>query len=359
MTAILSKDVYAPYFQVEIEGEKLAADAVISVSVEEGLDAPAKFEIALNEELDLDTQKFRWLDKAITDPGNKVEIFFGYVDQAKKKDIKSLFLGTIKGLTPGFQSNGIPSLRVEGFDLSHSLQKKMPEFNKINVRYSDIVRELAKKRGLGTKNVEGTDKKKKIVERKENEKDYAFIRRMADEVHYEFFVRGKELHFRKPRDKGGKSIRSYKFRQNMISFNPRLTMANLIDEVVVTGFNEKKEKIRESVKLMDIASSKVANIVKKFIKATDGTDPKIVEYKALKSKDVARKKGEVVLKKTLNTFIQGDLECIGDPGIRPGNNVDIEGVGELFSGDYYILSVKNSFDEGGYKTTLSLRRNIN
>ncbi len=358
MTKMLTKNVYAPYFIVKFNDKELSRDAIISVSVEESLEAPTKFDIALNESLHIDTQKFHWLDNDVTDPGNKVEIFFGYVEKAlkdEKGNMKSLFLGTIKALTPGFQSTGIPSLRIEGYDRSHSMQKKMKEFNGKDVKYSDIVRQLAKKHGLGSKNVEDTGKKKKKVQRKKNEKDYDLIRRMAKEVHFEFFIQGKELYFRKPKEKE-KAIRSYKYQQNLISFNPRLTMANLVNEVIVTGHNEKKEDIKESVKLMDIVSSDLAKTIKKFIKATDGTDPKKVEYKALKSKEEARQKGIVVLKKALNTFIQGDLESIGDPELRIGTCVDIEGVGKLFSGDYYIQTAKHSFDDSGYKTTIGVRR---
>lgn len=351
MTKMLTENVYAPCFIVKINDKELSHDAIISVSVEESLEAPTKFNIALNESLDIDTQKFHWLDQDVTDPGNKVEIFFGYAQKEKH----NLFLGTIKALTPGFQSTGIPSLSIEGYDRSHSMQKKMKKFNGKDVKYSDIVRELAKKHGLGSKNVEDTGKKKKKVQRKKNEKDYELIRRLAKKMHFEFFVQGKELYFRKPKEKD-KAICSYKYQQNLISFSPRLTMANLVNEVIVTGHNEKKEDIKESVKLMDIVSSDLAKTIKKFIKATDGTDPKKVEYKALKSKEEARQKGIVVLKKALNTFIQGDLESIGDPGLRIGTCVDIEGVGKLFSGDYYIQTAKHSFDDSGYKTTIGVRR---
>jgi phage protein D len=347
---MLTENVYAPCFIVKINDKELSRDAIISVSVEESLDAPTKFDITLNESLDMDTQKFYWLDKDVTDPGNKVEIFFGYAQKEKH----NLFLGTIKALTPGFQSTGIPSLRIEGYDRSHSMKKKMKEFKGKDVKYSDIVRELAKKHGL-TPRVEDTGKKKKKVQRKKNEKDYELIRRMAKEAHYEFFIQGKDLYFRKPKEKE-KAIRSYKYQENLISFSPRLTTADLVNEVIVTDFNEKKEQIKESVKLTDVVSSDLAKIIKKLIKATNGTDPKKVEYKALKSKEEARQKGVVVMKKALNTFIQGDLESIGDPELRIGKCVDIEGVGKLFSGDYYILTGKHSFDDSGYKTTIGLRR---
>jgi phage protein D len=62
------------------------------------------------------------------------------------------------------------------------------------------------------------------------------------------------------------------------------------------------------------------------------------------------------LKRRNQTLIEGTLECIGDPELRPGMTVNIEKVGERFSGTYYVKSAKHSISESGYKTTLEVRR---
>ena len=64
------------------------------------------------------------------------------------------------------------------------------------------------------------------------------------------------------------------------------------------------------------------------------------------------------LKKAVNTFIQGDLECIGDPELRTGSKIEIGGIGTLFSGSYYVTSTRHTFDDTGYRTTLGVRRII-
>jgi uncharacterized protein involved in type VI secretion and phage assembly len=52
------------------------------------------------------------------------------------------------------------------------------------------------------------------------------------------------------------------------------------------------------------------------------------------------------------------VECIGDITLRPGNKIEINGVGKLFSGLYYISSAKHTYNESGYRTTLGVRRII-
>jgi uncharacterized protein len=355
MIEILSRDVYAPYYQVVIEGQQLPADAIISVTVEESLDAPAKFEIVMNEGMDIKTQQFLWLDNAIVSPGNKVKISFGYAGKKKHE----LFSGAIKALAPGFQSTGIPSLKLEGFDLTHTMQKRMTDYNGTEVSYSDIAAEIGGKYGLGTGGVERTEPKQKKVERKKDEKDYAFLRRMAEEEHFEFFIRDDTLYFREPKDHQ-EPMQTFQYEKNLVGFNPRLSMSTLINEVIVTGWNEKtKEAIKENVALSDVSrDQKMVGILKKFIESSDGLEPKKIEYKAIKSKEEAKKKGEVELKKSINTFIRGDLECIGDPELRTGIGIKIQGIGQLFSGNYYILTARHIFSESGYKTTLGLRKTV-
>ncbi len=64
------------------------------------------------------------------------------------------------------------------------------------------------------------------------------------------------------------------------------------------------------------------------------------------------------LVRLIYTFIQGDIECVGDPALIPGSSVEIRGIGEIFSGKYYITGAKHSFGSGGYTTSLSVRRAV-
>ncbi len=64
------------------------------------------------------------------------------------------------------------------------------------------------------------------------------------------------------------------------------------------------------------------------------------------------------LKRRNNGFIQGTLEVAGDPALRPGITIDVLKVGVRFSGRYYVTQARHSLGEGGYRTTLEIRRCI-
>ena len=56
--------------------------------------------------------------------------------------------------------------------------------------------------------------------------------------------------------------------------------------------------------------------------------------------------------------VTGDGVCIGSPDLRPGKLVKIEGIGQRFSGLYYVTSTEHSYLRGrGYRTSFSVKRN--
>jgi phage protein D len=58
------------------------------------------------------------------------------------------------------------------------------------------------------------------------------------------------------------------------------------------------------------------------------------------------------------TYVEGFGTCIGDPELRAGTLVEIEGLGKRFSGSYYVTSTEHSYKPSiGYRTAFSVRRN--
>jgi phage protein D len=57
-------------------------------------------------------------------------------------------------------------------------------------------------------------------------------------------------------------------------------------------------------------------------------------------------------------YIRADGVCIGEPRIRSGTVLRIEGIGDRFTGTYYVLSAEHLFRPGkGFRTHFSARRN--
>lgn len=350
-------ETYAPHFKIELAStmELLPRDSITKIEIDEDLEKPAMFRMSLNEELDIITQQFKWLDDERIRPGTEVIITFGYTLLKKQ----GLFMGRIKALSPGFLSSGIPSLSIEGYDLSHDLLKTQAAFNNKDVLYSMVAKEIAENNGLSPAGVDITTTLHKKVERKKNEKDYALLKRISSEIGFEFFVKEKTLYFQEPKDNLPGTV-TFEFRKNFINFTPRMSTAALVNEVKVTAWNSNEKKaISETASIADIKSGIGISDLDNVVEQSHGKKVNIkLEGRVVNSSEEAKTLAKAELKRRNKGFIEGTLECIGDPDLRPGKTVNIMKVGKWFSGVYYVTHAKHVIDVGGYKTTLDMRKSV-
>ena len=107
----------------------------------------------------------------------------------------------------------------------------------------------------------------------------------------------------KPKDEQG-TTKNFQYRKNVISFSPRLSIASVVKDVEVYGWNDRsKNEVKGKASLDKFsANSKVMKLLKKFIQNTKGLKPKKIEDKAITSDDEASQRAEVALKKSVNTL---------------------------------------------------------
>ncbi|AGB49812.1 phage protein D [Methanomethylovorans hollandica DSM 15978] len=355
---LIGPEIYVPSFTVKWEenNEGIPKDDIIGVEIDEDLESPGMFKISFNEQFDLAKQQFKWLDDRRIEPGTRIMISFGYASAPQEQ---GTIMGKIKAISPGFLSGGPQALIVEGYDLSHDLQKRQHKVKCDNVTYADVAREIAMKNDLSPAGVESD---KLIVhpkiERKVDEMDYAFLQGLAKNIGFEFFVRNKTLYFRKPKDDLTANV-SFTFNQNIISFSPRMSSANLVHEVRVTAWSEQEKKtISEKANIKEIESSIGIPDFSSIVEKAEGEKSSLkLEGRVVRSREEAKAIALSELKKRNMGFITGTLECAGNPQLRSGMTINIEKVGKcFFSGVYYVTKTRHVLGESGYKTTLEVRR---
>jgi len=356
---------YAPIFMIKIEGKPQPElkNAVISLEIDENLESPGMFTLNINEGLDMERQKFEWLDGEVLDPerGDDFEIYLGYASRADKFKEPSI-TGKITALNPTFPSTGIPTLSVQGYDHSFCLKKSIVKekrtFDK-EKDYAAVAKKIASQHKLDEAGIEPTIKACEKITQNPEESDYDFLRRLAGRLGYEFFVRNKVLYFRKPRDYATE-VMTLRWRKELISFNPRLSTAKVVSKVTVKGHNQQNpaKPIKGIATLKDIGFKEPgARSAAESVKTCQKEEVETSEHDfPVCSEEDASALAKALLTRANNSLIEGSCECIGIPGLRPGTNVKIEGVGNRFSGNYYIKSVKQSIGDGGYTTSFEVRR---
>jgi len=360
--------IYAPSFKVIFpENPSLQANFmrdVSSVAVDEALNVPAHFRIALHDRLDAESQKFTWLDNESLQPGVKIDLCLGYAQQVSCKGSSQssdefYFSGRIRNISPTFESFSSPTMSIEGYDFLQDFHASEKEIPQENVTYSDVVSQIAIKNGLVPGNVEKTTQVFPKIERDENESDFSFVNRLASILGFEFFLRNKNLFFQKPQDKAAAKI-SFEYGSTIINFTPLLKTSRLANEVKVTGWNKMtKEKVTATAGISDISTSGGFANLDRFISTAQGSRVSTkLEDRVVESAEEAKDLAMAQLKQRNEGFLTGTLEVTGDPRLRPGITIDLKKVGTRFNGRYYVTKALHSVGATGYRTTLEARRCI-
>jgi hypothetical protein len=355
---------YAPGVSIAIDGSRNSEleAAVVNLVVDDVLEGHSMFTLNLFDKLDLRSLEFKWLDCTLLDParGKEISIIINYAGVSGAAT-KPLFTGYITALTTNFPSSGAPSLTVEGYDHSYRLQKtgSQKTFEKMN-DYSDIVKRLAAQNSIGIGKVDNTNVKPKdrvIIDAEQS--DYVYLRKLAERFGYDFFVRDKRLYFVDP-SRTRQSPITLKWGRDLISFSPRMSATRVVSSVTVTGSSQQRDgdPIKAKASLADIG----------FLEAGARSAADLIKSSALKPAEIslhgysvcsdqeAKAVAKAMMIRENNSFIEGTCETIGNPAIRAGSDVKIEGVGTRFEGVYRVRRARHSLGEGGYTLSLDLIR---
>lgn len=354
---------YAPDFSIKLGGTELRHGAsldVLSVSVIETSDRADTFSISLRDR-NPERGRFaggaslKWLDDSLLDEGTEVEIELGYVG-----DMRLMMVGRINGMTPSFPESGLPTLAVRGFSLQHDLQRLRCRKPFKASTDSGIAKEIAQAMGLSAK-VDETKAENPLVSA--NGASYAAIlKQRAERLGYEVAVKQRTLYFQKPRYLAEPSPKlTLEWGRDLRSFSPRLTTHGLVTEVLVRGPQTSRggdktpivgsaKAGEEQVKLGSTAASEIA-------KAKFGETQEVYDDHNVASQEEANAMALAQLQAKSMGFITGRGSCVGDPRLEARTIIELKGLGQRFSGRYYVTSVTHTIDGSGYRSDFDVRRN--
>ncbi len=348
---------YAPTVEVKINGKELKAEVskiISSLTIEQEINKCNNFRFTVQDELK--GGKFKWLGDDLFKYGNDISIKMGYSNKKSK-----MLEGKIQKISANFFQGLAPTFTVEGMDSAYKflMEKSDAETFKEKTN-SEIVKSIAGKVHLKPV-VEDTKHVYPIKRKKGGEPYFEFIERLAKESeNFEFYITDEKLFFAKPKTaKEKKPILTLRWAHELISFQPTLNTSEPYTEVIVRSWDRKgKKKIEASAKAGEEekqegdkqSSSKIA-------KKIYGDVVKVVTETPVKSVKEAKKLALSKLKEASDNFIKGQGETIGVPEIKPGVLIEIQGLGEWFSGKYYVEKTTHTLDSSGYRTSFHVRRN--
>jgi uncharacterized protein len=385
---------YAPEFKLTINDADLPPTlrgAVTSVRYQDGTQAADRLEVGLaNPDL-------RWLQSHIRGLGfrpfptgirvgpagasegpaegsfdldNKVGLSLGYAEQP----LEEMFVGELTGVDVTFPSSGMPTMTIVAHDYLNRLSRSkvargfgfLPEFLVASILSAENLllpvidpAVVAASTAIAALNVifKGTGIKQRGS-------DLELLQEICVRYDADFWVDGNTLYV-------SRFIKEYSPRltltwgESLLDFSPRLSTIGQVagvamkftlreiplDFLVSVYWDFDRETLGVSIVPGAAASTAVSAI---------GSVLEIIDQPIGSPADITNSALVIAheLRAKLNNRLTGSGSAIGDPRIRAGAVIRLDGLGPDFSGDYRVVSATQSIDGGGYRTSFEVRKEI-
>jgi phage protein D len=394
----VSPDIgYAPEFAVSVAGQPedvSTKNDVLSIRVVKDINNISGFDLNFNN-WDDQTLRFKYSEvESDQEPfalGRRVDVRLGYADK-----LVSVITGQVTSLRPSFPESGSPTIGISGSDGMQKLKRRKARDNEAKLYQgrtdSEIAKAIAVRNQLDGSGIRKTTEQHPVVWQK-NQDDAAFLMERAKRNDFECYLltdpdtRKDVLHFEPPTDgRDGPPVRAFQLAYgpglaaeeergrgaappagtggarplvpNLIDFTPTLTAAEQVSQLTVRGWDPRtKQPIAYAATVRDLprASSRGVSGPEAATVALGGREEVVVDA-PVGSDQEARELATSLLRERAYTFITGTGRIAGLPELRPGDNLEIHGIGRRFSGLYFVTKVEHTLGGSGFFTQFHVRR---
>ena len=309
--------------------------------------------------------KLRWThtaDANLFKVGSTVTIDIGYVGAMER-----MMNGEITKISPTFPESGMPTVGIEGHTRLHWLSgsPKTRTFQKVTD--TQIVQRIAQESGLQAK-AEDT----KVVHdyvMQANQTDLAFVQARAKRIHFEVLVDDRTLIFRRSKEDEpkiltllwGKVHEGFSPSPDTLplrQFTPTMNTMEQPGQVEVRGYNPQTK--REVVGRAGVGDEtrRLGNSAGPSVAQDAFRRPqKAVHVGPVASQAEVDQQAQAIYNEQAMNFLTGSGASIGIATLRSGKVVDLQGLGNMFNGLYYIDEATHTVSSSGYQTSFSVKRN--
>ena len=375
---------YAPGFTVRVDGQLLPSAmraSITSVRYEDGLEGADRVELTLAN------PGLEWLDNPLLQLDRRFELQLGYAPDG----FEPVFFGEITGVTSTFPSGGIPTLTVVAHDFLQRLTigskdrdfaLSLPCIGKFPLPDQQIAEAV----GATNQLVPTVDpiggalsfltllityaidplEAKKSIRIQQGQSDFDFLSALAKENGWEMFIdhtqapHGYRLRFLFMTSEP--PTLALRYGQSLSEFTPRLSSVGQVagiatriwvaaintEFVIVLSWDYDRDafdlQIFPGVRDLEslLGSEKARGVLR-----IDAVGPATVPRKLL---------GELLPR--LNNRLTGSGSTVGDPAIKAGRVIQLDGLGAQFGGLYRITSATHTIDGSGYRTSFEVRKEV-
>jgi uncharacterized protein len=361
------QDFYVPTFEVKVDNARLQRETfrdITQVTYHDSLTEIDNFEITINN-WDAKDRTFKYSDKPQFNPGRRLELSMGYFG---KGSMRKMLTGVITGLRPSFPAQGQPTLVVAGQNLAYRLLGERQHSQSYpNKTDNEIAQEIGRRLGI---TIETSDKGPAQEVRhqylfQDNMYDLLFLMSRARNIGYDLLVEEEEggggqpskLRFI-PSTDVSRTAYNLKYGLTLNEFSPELTTHNQVEKVSVHGWDSvNKRRIQVTVSRSSLRTQGVGSAGgQEQIDRAYTNREEVISHIPVNSEAEARQLARETLEDIAKEMVKGSGSVVGLPSLRAGCVVHLSGMGDRFSGRYFVISTTHTIGDSGYTTQFECRR---
>jgi phage protein D len=374
---------FAPEVSLRLGGAPAPAElraSLTAVQLEASLGAADRVELVLANE------SLRWLDHPLFKLDTELVLALGYAPDP----LEQLFVGDVVGHAATFPSSGIPALTVSAQDRRVRMQEGtrerwfsvpipkyrntplpdlavatlvagenllVPSFDPVGAALSVI---LGGVEALASMSADGAIQY--TIRKQDSESDFDFLTKVCAENGWELIIDHED-------PLGGQKLRFFSslghltpdltlaWGRSLLDFTPRISKVGQITAVtayiwiakikqqfeVTVGWDWDRAQLTLDVAPSSSPSRKPGSAVTIKRPLTPASAPRTLVSQLIPK---------------LNGRLTGSGSTVGDPRIRPGSVLRLEGLGVEFSGLYRVTAATHTIGSDGYRTRFEVRKEI-
>ncbi|MGE0707930.1 MAG: phage late control D family protein [Planctomycetota bacterium] len=343
----MANDPQVPDFKVELNGSPLANDLLQQLLSIEVQQSARLIDMAI---LRFSNPHGLVADAAVFAPGKAVKVQAGYVGA-----VEPVFDGEVVSLEPEFPISGNPTVVVRAYDKLHRFRRGSFQRTFLSQKVSDVVKSLASEEGLSPEVDDTGDKHDWLLQNNVSNVDY--IHELGRAHGYEVrVVDGTKLQFKKPSSSAGKEL-TVTWGEDLKSFYVKSSVTNVQTDVVVRCWNMKDKKAiiekNEALKAKLGAKEIATDAAKKAF----GEGKLQVSIRMASTPAEAKAMASAIFNERALDAVQGRGTCLGNTKLKPGQVIELVGMGKMWSGQYYVTAATHILHpSAGYTTEFRVAR---
>lgn len=291
--------------------------------------------------------QFLYFDRRTLEFGKEFQVALGE---------NTIFQGKIMGLEASFPEGAPPEITVLAEDSFQDLRMTRRTRTFVDVNDTDVCTQIANEHGLSP-HVDVTGPTYTVLAQV-NQSDLAFLRERARAIGAELWMDGRTLSLATRTARQGQSVQMAHGKE-LRSFTACADLAMQSTSVVASGWDvDSKTALQHEATPTTIQNELNGDTSGVSILATAiGQRKESLVHAVPLNSEEAQAIAEAHFRAMARRFVVGRGVAEPDARLRVGATVDLQGVGPLFSGKYYLAEVTHRFDGSkGFRTEFCAER---